>query len=97
MLLIACRGRNQLFGFAYGGPFGHFMHKLLDTIFKGKTDKKTVAKKVDSSVSSLWLILFAFDCKRSNFRVVLFSGAAGTVDCFSLEPFAVLVLLRIGC
>ncbi|XP_020096855.1 peroxisomal membrane protein PMP22-like [Ananas comosus] len=35
-----------LFGFAYGGPFGHFMHKLLDTIFKGKKDKKTVAKKV---------------------------------------------------
>ncbi|XP_068655131.1 peroxisomal membrane protein PMP22-like isoform X2 [Aristolochia californica] len=35
-----------LFGFAYGGPFGHFMHKLLDAIFKGKKDRKTVAKKV---------------------------------------------------
>ncbi|XP_020530121.1 peroxisomal membrane protein PMP22 isoform X2 [Amborella trichopoda] len=35
-----------LFGFAYGGPFGHFMHKLMDIIFKGKKDSKTVVKKV---------------------------------------------------
>jgi hypothetical protein len=37
---------EQLFGFAYGGPFGHLVHKVLDSIFKGKRDKKTVAKKV---------------------------------------------------
>jgi hypothetical protein len=36
----------QLFGFAYGGPFGHFWHKVLDYIFRGKKDTRTVAKKV---------------------------------------------------
>jgi peroxisomal membrane protein 2 len=36
----------QLYGFAYGGPFGHFLHKLMDKIFKGKKGNKTVAKKV---------------------------------------------------
>ncbi|GAB4830837.1 Peroxisomal membrane protein pmp22 [Ancistrocladus abbreviatus] len=35
-----------LFGFAYLGPVGHFMHMLLDKIFKGRKDTKTVAKKV---------------------------------------------------
>lgn len=35
-----------VFGFGYLGPFGHFMHMLLDKIFKGKKDTKTVAKKV---------------------------------------------------
>lgn len=37
---------KMIFGFAYGGPFGHFLHKMLDYIFKGKKDTKTVAKKV---------------------------------------------------
>ncbi|XP_072964475.1 uncharacterized protein [Typha angustifolia] len=55
----------QLFGFAYGGPFGHFLHKLLDIIFKGKRDTKTVAKKVllEQLTSSPWnnlLFLFYF-------------------------------------
>ncbi|KAJ3691954.1 hypothetical protein LUZ60_012304 [Juncus effusus] len=35
-----------IFGFSYGGPFGHYLHKVLDYIFKGKKDKTTVAKKV---------------------------------------------------
>lgn len=35
-----------LFGFAYLGPFGHFLYILLDKIFKGKKDTKTIAKKV---------------------------------------------------
>ena len=44
----------QLFGVAYLGPFGHFLHLILDKIFKGKKDNKTVAKKVElSSFSSL--------------------------------------------
>ncbi|KAG6493273.1 hypothetical protein ZIOFF_048251 [Zingiber officinale] len=45
-----------LFGFAYGGPFGHYLHKLLDIIFKGKKDSKTVAKKVllEQVTSSPW-------------------------------------------
>ncbi|OVA03397.1 Mpv17/PMP22 [Macleaya cordata] len=45
-----------LFGFAYGGPFGHFLHILMDKIFKGKKDKKTVAKKVllEQLTSSPW-------------------------------------------
>ncbi|XP_022777420.1 peroxisomal membrane protein PMP22-like isoform X1 [Durio zibethinus] len=37
---------KMLFGFAYLGPFGHYMYILLDKIFKGKRDSKTVAKKV---------------------------------------------------
>ncbi|KAJ4838752.1 Peroxisomal membrane protein pmp22 [Turnera subulata] len=45
-----------LFGFAYLGPFGHFLHILLDKIFKGKKDTKTVAKKVtlEQLTSSPW-------------------------------------------
>eukprot|EP00262_Sarcandra_glabra_P007468 TRINITY_DN20293_c0_g1_i2.p1 TRINITY_DN20293_c0_g1~~TRINITY_DN20293_c0_g1_i2.p1 ORF type:complete len:155 (+),score=27.12 TRINITY_DN20293_c0_g1_i2:150-614(+) len=45
-----------IFGFAYGGPFGHFMHKLMDYIFKGKKDNKTIAKKVllEQLTSSPW-------------------------------------------
>lgn len=38
--------KMQVFGFAYLGPFGHFLHILLDKLFQGKKDKKTVAKKV---------------------------------------------------
>ncbi|KAG6759211.1 hypothetical protein POTOM_035683 [Populus tomentosa] len=34
----------SLFGFAYGGPFGHYLHKLMSVLFKGKNDSKTVAK-----------------------------------------------------
>uniref|UniRef100_A0A0D9VDY3 Peroxisomal membrane protein PMP22 n=1 Tax=Leersia perrieri TaxID=77586 RepID=A0A0D9VDY3_9ORYZ len=54
---------KMLFGFAYGGPFGHYMHKVLDYIFKGKKDTKTVAKKVflESVTSSPWNnLLFLF-------------------------------------
>ncbi|XP_073051594.1 peroxisomal membrane protein PMP22 isoform X1 [Primulina eburnea] len=37
----------MLYGFAYSGPFGHFLHKVMDAIFRGKkADKRTVAKKV---------------------------------------------------
>jgi len=35
-----------LYGFAYAGPFGHFFHKLMEKIFKGKKGKETTAKKV---------------------------------------------------
>jgi peroxisomal membrane protein 2 len=35
-----------LFGAFYLGPVGHFLHKALDKLFKGKSDNKTVAKKV---------------------------------------------------
>lgn len=38
---------TQLYGFAYSGPFGHFLHKLMDIIFRGKKDNTTVAKKVN--------------------------------------------------
>ncbi|XP_062150018.1 peroxisomal membrane protein PMP22 [Alnus glutinosa] len=46
----------MLYGFAYGGPFGHFLHKLMDKIFKGKKGNKTVAKKVllEQLTSSPW-------------------------------------------
>ncbi|EYU27766.1 hypothetical protein ABFS82_13G126600 [Erythranthe guttata] len=45
-----------LFGAAYLGPFGHFFHIALDKFFKGKKDKKTVAKKVvlEQLTSSPW-------------------------------------------
>ncbi|CAN1222683.1 Peroxisomal membrane protein PMP22 [Linum grandiflorum] len=45
-----------IFGFAYLGPFGHFLHIILDKIFKGKKDTKTVAKKVvvEQLTSSPW-------------------------------------------
>jgi len=48
----------QLFGFAYGGPFGHFLYKFLDYIFQGKKDTKTIAKKV--YISSLAILTIAF-------------------------------------
>ncbi|CAN6243630.1 unnamed protein product [Urochloa humidicola] len=54
---------KMLFGFAYGGPFGHFLHKILDYIFKGKKDTKTIAKKVllEQVTSSPWNnLLFLF-------------------------------------
>lgn len=46
----------MLYGFAYSGPFGHFLHKLMDLIFRGKQGKKTVAKKVllEQLTSSPW-------------------------------------------
>ncbi|KAL2506559.1 Peroxisomal membrane 22 kDa (Mpv17/PMP22) family protein [Abeliophyllum distichum] len=46
----------MLYGFAYSGPFGHFFHKLMDLIFRGKNGKKTVAKKVllEQLTSSPW-------------------------------------------
>ncbi|KAM3233657.1 peroxisomal membrane protein PMP22 [Capsicum annuum] len=46
----------MLYGLAYSGPFGHFLHKLMDVIFQGKKDNKTVAKKVllEQLTSSPW-------------------------------------------
>ncbi|XP_023517825.1 peroxisomal membrane protein PMP22 isoform X2 [Cucurbita pepo subsp. pepo] len=35
-----------LYGCLYLGPFGHFLHQILEKIFQGKRDSKTVAKKV---------------------------------------------------
>ncbi|KAJ4968046.1 hypothetical protein NE237_014747 [Protea cynaroides] len=36
----------MLYGFAYGGPFGHFFHKLMEILFRGKKGNTTVAQKV---------------------------------------------------
>ncbi|KAL0407249.1 UNVERIFIED_CONTAM: Peroxisomal membrane protein PMP22 [Sesamum latifolium] len=49
-----------LFGSVYAGPFGHFFHILLDKLFKGKKDTKTVAKKVvlEQLTSSPWNNMF---------------------------------------
>ncbi|KAF5950683.1 hypothetical protein HYC85_012676 [Camellia sinensis] len=46
----------MLYGLLYSGPFGHFFHKLMDLIFKGKKGNKTVAKKVllEQLTSSPW-------------------------------------------
>lgn len=54
------------FGFAYGGPFGHYLHKLLDIIFKGRKDNKTIAQKVllEQVTSSPW----------NNFLFLLYYG-----------------------
>ncbi|TYK13032.1 peroxisomal membrane protein PMP22 [Cucumis melo var. makuwa] len=35
-----------LYGCLYLGPFSHYLHQILDKIFHGKRDTKTVAKKV---------------------------------------------------
>ncbi|KAK6917762.1 Mpv17/PMP22 [Dillenia turbinata] len=45
-----------IFGVAYLGPFGHYLHLVLDKIFKGKKDTSTVAKKVvlEQITSSPW-------------------------------------------
>ncbi|CAL0321132.1 unnamed protein product [Lupinus luteus] len=45
-----------LYGFAYSGPFGHFLHKLMDKIFKEQKGSDTVAKKVilEQITSSPW-------------------------------------------
>ncbi|CAN6454502.1 unnamed protein product [Victoria cruziana] len=45
-----------LYGFAYGGPFGHFFHKIMDIIFQGRKGNKTAAKKVliEQLTSSPW-------------------------------------------
>ncbi|WOK95393.1 hypothetical protein Cni_G04100 [Canna indica] len=54
MLLI------MLYGFVYAGPFGHFLHKLMEKIFKGKKGKETVAKKVllEQLTASPWNNMF---------------------------------------
>ncbi|CAL5350026.1 unnamed protein product [Camellia sinensis] len=46
----------MLYGLLYSGPFGHFFHKLMDLIIKGKKGNKTVAKKVllEQLTSSPW-------------------------------------------
>ncbi|KAJ4773575.1 Peroxisomal membrane protein PMP22 [Rhynchospora pubera] len=36
----------MLYGFGYAAPLGHFFHKLMEKIFKGKKGKETTAKKV---------------------------------------------------
>ncbi|XP_047072150.1 peroxisomal membrane protein PMP22-like [Lolium rigidum] len=36
----------MLYGLAYAGPLGHFLHKLMDKIFHGQKGKETTAKKV---------------------------------------------------
>ncbi|KAF6156217.1 hypothetical protein GIB67_030220 [Kingdonia uniflora] len=50
----------MLYGFAYGGPFGHFLHKLMDILFKGKTGTFTIYKKVllEQLTSSPWNNMF---------------------------------------
>eukprot|EP00252_Welwitschia_mirabilis_P014604 TRINITY_DN3209_c0_g2_i2.p1 TRINITY_DN3209_c0_g2~~TRINITY_DN3209_c0_g2_i2.p1 ORF type:complete len:186 (+),score=21.09 TRINITY_DN3209_c0_g2_i2:271-828(+) len=49
-----------LYGLAYGGPFGHFLHKFMDYLFRGKGDTKTTAKKVllEQLTSSPWNNMF---------------------------------------
>lgn len=46
----------MLFDFGYGVPFGHFLNKFLDAIFKGR-DNKSVAKKVllEQLIFSPWI------------------------------------------
>ncbi|KAG6536215.1 hypothetical protein ZIOFF_001265 [Zingiber officinale] len=45
-LLLQIVNILQIYGFCYAGPFGHFLHKLMEKIFKGKKGNETVAKKV---------------------------------------------------
>ncbi|XP_078148131.1 peroxisomal membrane protein PMP22-like [Carex rostrata] len=50
----------MLYGFAYAGPFGHFLHKFMEIIFKGKKGKETTAKKVllEQLTTSPWNNMF---------------------------------------
>ncbi|KAF6156216.1 hypothetical protein GIB67_030219 [Kingdonia uniflora] len=50
----------MLYGFGYAGPFGHFLHKLINAIFKGKTDTPFIYMKValEQLTSSPWNNLF---------------------------------------
>ncbi|KAJ6802863.1 peroxisomal membrane protein PMP22 [Iris pallida] len=50
----------MLYGFAYAGPFGHFLHKIMDKIFKGKKGNNTVAQKVllEQLTTSPWNNMF---------------------------------------
>ncbi|KAG6498892.1 hypothetical protein ZIOFF_038642 [Zingiber officinale] len=50
----------MLYGFIYAGPFGHFLHKLMEKIFKGKKGNETVAKKVilEQLTTSPWNNMF---------------------------------------
>ncbi|CAK9320908.1 unnamed protein product [Citrullus colocynthis] len=45
-----------IYGCLYLGPFGHYLHQILERIFQGKRDSKTVAKKVllEQLTSSPW-------------------------------------------
>lgn len=45
-----------LYGLVYAGPFGHFLHKLMDHIFKGRRDSQTIMKKValEQAFSGPW-------------------------------------------
>lgn len=45
-----------LYGLVYAGPFGHFLHKLMDHLFKRKQDGATIAKKValEQALSGPW-------------------------------------------
>ncbi|KAG6419019.1 hypothetical protein SASPL_121227 [Salvia splendens] len=52
-----------IFGSAYLCPLSHYFHILLDKIFKGKKDTKTVAKKV--------LLILVFSTLNETFQVVL--------------------------
>ncbi|XP_042513400.1 peroxisomal membrane protein PMP22-like [Macadamia integrifolia] len=36
----------MLYGLVYAGPLGHFFHKMMEKIFKGKKGNKTTAQKV---------------------------------------------------
>ncbi|KAJ4956103.1 hypothetical protein NE237_012886 [Protea cynaroides] len=36
----------MLYGLAYAGPLGHFFHKLMENLFRGKKGNKTTAQKV---------------------------------------------------
>ncbi|XP_021752438.1 peroxisomal membrane protein PMP22-like isoform X2 [Chenopodium quinoa] len=50
----------MIYGFFYSGPFGHFLHKVMDKIFKGKKGSTTVGKKVilEQLTASPWNNLF---------------------------------------
>ncbi|THU61310.1 hypothetical protein C4D60_Mb07t21950 [Musa balbisiana] len=50
----------MLYGFVYAGPFGHFLHKFMERLFKGKKGKDTVAKKVllEQLTASPWNNMF---------------------------------------
>lgn len=83
----------QLFDFGYGVPFGHFLNKFLDAIFKGR-DNKSVAKKVPS------LLAFKSNVRYFDWELKVYDfdelGIVGTTNIFTLDQLSVHDLLLLG-
>jgi hypothetical protein len=69
---MAAFAQVQLYGFVYGGPFGHFFHKLMERLFP-RRDMMTLVKKA----SALLLKGIGLNIELENLcRALLIQGTA---------------------